>query len=82
MGPLWGPPPRGSTSGAKPAAHLASELQAPGFGSASAGLWFGFGFGSRLASLKLSAGFWLGFLMDFGWLSFTMILVGFGLIWT
>ena len=62
---------------------------ASGFGS---GFWLRLGsalVGFRLASLRLSAGFCLGFRLDFGlllgrfgfWLSCTRILPGFDLIW-
>ena len=70
--PQRGPPQRGLFSRADlaPLARL-------GLGSA------GFALGFRLASLRLSAGLWLGFRLDFGWiwiwLSFTRMWIGFDL---
>ena len=74
--PLWGP--RGRSLAAR--SWLLASAPASGFGSALVGF--------RLASLRLSAGFCLGFRLDFGlllgrfgfWLSCTRILTGFDLI--
>ena len=75
--PLWGP--RGRSLAAR--SWLLASAPASGFGSALVGF--------RLASLRLSEGFCLGFRLDFGlllarfgfWLSCTRILTGFDLIW-
>ena len=58
--PLWGPLREG---GPRVASGERLWLQAPGFGSALLPA-----FGS--ASLRLSAGFWLGFRIDFGMIWF------------